>query len=91
MLEFLTSGVLFSLTQECMTEAFNPIRYLDYWERTSPQERCSRRPTYEEHDNRKAVYEEHDHRKVDYAKIYGPPKAPMHRQRSNPERLVLTT
>jgi len=71
---------------ECMSEAFNPIRYLDYWERTSPQERCSRRPTYEEHDNRKAVYEEHDHRKVDYAKIYGPPKAPIHRQRSNPER-----
>jgi len=71
---------------ECMTEAFNPLRYLDYWERTSPQERCNRRPAYEEHDNRKAVYEEHDHRKVDYAKIYGPPKPPVHRQRSNPER-----
>ena len=71
-----------------MSEAFHPLRYLDYWERTSPQERCNRRPAYEEHDNRKAdypkVYEEHDHRKVDYAKLYSQPKPPVQRQRSNP-------
>ena len=59
-----------------MSEAFHPLRYLDYWERTSPQERHNRRPAYEEHDHRKQDfpagknYEEHDVRKVDYAKIY---------------------
>ena len=58
-----------------MSEAFHPLRYLDYWERTSPQERHNRRPAYEEHDHRKLdypskSYEEHDCRKVDYSKLY---------------------
>jgi len=57
-----------------MSEAFHPIRYLDYWERTSPQERYNRRPAYEEHDVRKAEYaksyDEHNVCKVDYAKLY---------------------
>ena len=62
------------MVQECMSEAFHPIRYLDYWERTSPQERYNRRPAYEEHDVRKAEYaksyDEHNVCKVDYAKLY---------------------
>ena len=83
-----------AVCKECMTEAFSPMRYLDYWERTSPQERCNRRPAYEEHDNRKnpdipnvpnQPYEEHDVRKVDYAKLYSQPRPPsVQRQRSNP-------
>jgi len=56
---------------ENMSEAFHPLRYLDYWERTSPQERHNRRPAYEEHDHRKQdfpskAYEEHDHRKQEF-------------------------